>query len=204
VNIELDHETHAYTLGGQPIGGVSEILGSLGIVDRSWFTDWARDRGKAVHTAIEFHMTGGLDWKTVDPRIKGYVEAALRFMDDAKIKPGPGTYVERPIAHPHWRYCGTPDLVCEAFGDQSVPDFKSGGLGAAGIQTALYEMAARVAYPVVNLMQRRRMGIQLFEDGHYKKTDLRDGFDYADAHAAIAIFNKFHLPRKQRGAAYAA
>lgn len=200
--LELDHETHTYNFGGKPIAGVSEILCALGIIDRSWFTDWPRDRGKAVHLAIQYHLEGDLENSSIDSRIKGYFDGAVKFLKDADVKPGPGTYVERPIYNALQRYAGCPDLVCTAFGELAVPDFKTGGLGQAGIQTALYEMAARTVYKAPAPM--RRMGVQLFENGTYKKTDLRDGFDYAHGRAAVQLFNRFHLPRKQRGVENAA
>lgn len=67
--------------------GNAEILTGLGIVDRSYFTDWARDRGRAVHTAIEFHLTGGLDCVTpFAPRPIVTVEAAVLHGDRIVIE----------------------------------------------------------------------------------------------------------------------
>lgn len=198
--LEVDYETHIYRANGARIGGLSEIFAALGIVDRSYFTDYARDRGVAVHTAIEYHLCGGLDWSSVDERIKGYVEGALRFLDDAKVKPGPGTYVERSLWHPLHRFAGTPDLVAECFGDPSVPDWKSGGLtDAAGAISAGYEMLARQAYPLGKPgAVRRRMAVQLHPNGTYTKRDLQDGFDFAYVAHAVSLFNRYHLPRMQR------
>ncbi len=197
--LELDLVEHAYRVDGVRIAGVSEILTGLGIVDRSYFTDYGRERGIAVHQALEFHMTGGVDWSSVDERIKGYVDAALLFLNDAKIVPGPGTHVERPLWHPIHRVAGMPDLVCEAFGEPSVPDYKSGGLSeATGIQTAFYEMMARVAYPLPKPGDvRRRIAVQLFPDGRYKKHDMQDGFDFHYALSASSLYNRFILPRRK-------
>jgi hypothetical protein len=88
--------------------------------------------------------------------------------------------------------------VCEAFGEPAIPDWKSGGIGeAAGVQTAFYEMAARVAYPLPGKGQmRRRMAIQLFPDGRYKKHDLADGFDFHFATSAASLYNRFILPKR--------
>lgn len=199
IGLELDLEEHSYRMEGVRIAGVSEILGGLGIVDRSWFTDYGRERGKAVHEALEYHLCGGVDWSSVEERIKPYVDAALLFLSDAKVKPGLGTFVERPIWHPLFKYAGTPDLVCDAFGEPAIPDWKSGGIGeAAGLQTAAYEMAARIAYPLPGKGQtRRRMAVQLFDTGKYRKTDLQDGFDYAHFTAAVTLYNRFILPRRK-------
>jgi hypothetical protein len=197
--LELDLEDHVYRMDGAIVPGMSEITTALGIVDRSYFTDYGRERGTAVHTALEYHLGGGLDWASVDERVKPYVEGAILFLDDAKVKPGPGTHVERPLFHPLYRCAGTPDLVCEAFGEPCVPDWKSGGIGeAAGLITAGYESMARIAYPLTGKgATRRRMAIQLLPTGKYRKTDFRDGFDYAYFQSAVSLYNKFILPRRK-------
>ncbi len=199
--LELDHESHVYRFGGEPVAGVSEILTSLGLVDRSVFTDWSRDRGIAVHAAIEYHLTGELDWSTVDSRIKGYVDAALNFLKDAGVQAGPGTFVERAVWHPAWRYAGTPDLIAVAFGRESLIDWKSGGLGTAGLATAAYEMAARIAFPPADGKPRYRLAVQLHENGTYKKCDDQksgfDPFDYPHFQSCAALFNRFLLPKKK-------
>jgi len=197
--LELDFEEHIYRFGGKRQPGVSEVLTGLGIVEENYFTEFSRDRGTAVHTAVEFHLTGGLDWGSLDPRIRGYVEAACAFLKDAGIEAGPGTIVERPLFHPVYRYCGTPDLVCHAFGHRTVVDWKTGGLGCAGMATAAYEMLARVHYPMPKPTDvRRRIAVQLYPDGRYKKFDLQDGFDYSDWTSAVTLYNKFHMTRERR------
>jgi hypothetical protein len=189
--LTLDFESHSYAFDGVPVGGVSEMMAALGMVERSYFDDWSRDRGAAVHLALEYWMDNRIDWSTIDPRIKGYVEAGVRFVEDAKMEQ---PIIERAIFDRVLRLAGTPDLICIAFGDPCVPDFKTGAIGLAGVATAAYERAARVRFPVEK--PRRRMAVQLFQDGKYKKTDLRDPYDYVDVERMAGLFNKYHLPRK--------
>jgi len=194
--LELDLLNHVYRRGGTKVPGVSEMMAALNIVDASRFTDFGRDRGKAIHEALELHMTGpGVAWSSVDDRIKGYVTAGVNFLNDAGVKIGPGTHIERPIWNPLLNYCGTPDLVAECFGQPSIPDFKSGAIGEAGIATALYEMAARSAYPLPNSAMRRRFAVQLFPDGRYKLHPLGDGFDYSYAQSIVSLYHRFIGPR---------
>ncbi len=197
--LELDLEDHTYRFDGEIVPGMSEICASLGIVDRSHFTDYGRERGTAVHQALQFHMEGGVDWSTVEERVKPYVDGALLFLSDAKVVIGPGTHVERPLFHPLFRCAGTPDLVCEAFGEPCVPDWKSGGIGeAAGLITAGYESMARIAYPLSGKARtRRRMAIQLLPTGKYRKTDFQEGFDYSHFQSAVSLYNRFILPRRK-------
>jgi len=200
VEVELDFESHEYSREGKWVPGVSEIISGLNLVDASRFTEAARQRGTAIHAALEIHMGGGLNWATVDERIKGYVTAGVNLLNDAGIRMGPGTHIEQPLYHPLHGYAGCPDVVAAAFGDPTVLDFKSGGLGAAGLQTALYEMLARTAYPLRDPKAvRRRIAVQLFHDGRYKVRELSDGFDYSWALSAVSLYKEFILPRKRKG-----
>jgi hypothetical protein len=193
--LELDLETHRYTYDGQPVGGVSEILQSLGIVESQWFNDYAMSRGTAVHSAIEYMLRGKLDWRSVDERIKGYVEAAVSFMDAAGIPASPLKLIERPVYHATWRYAGMPDLIAVAFGELSTVDWKSGGLGHAGMALAAYESAYRVSNGLTRPL--RRMAVQLKPDGSFKKTDYVDPHDYIDWQACCLIYNRYLINRRR-------
>jgi hypothetical protein len=195
--LALDLERHQYSFDGKRVGGVSEILTGLGIVDRSWFTEFACARGSAVHAAIEYLLHGRLDCRSLDERIKGYVEAAVAFIDAAGIYRSPQLVIERPVWHPVWRFAGMPDLIAEAFGELSLIDWKTGGASFAGLQTAAYDDAYRFDKPTVKPL--RRMAVQLKSDGTFKKTDLRDARDYTDFQACCLIYNKYVLPRRIRG-----
>jgi len=193
----LDAETHRYSYAGQPVGGVTEIVQALGIVEPRWFSDYSRDRGTAVHAALEYLARGVLDWMSLDPRIEGYVRAGDQFMRDAGIEPGsPVALVEHLVHHPTLRYAGRLDLYARAFGEMAVIDFKSGGLGCADIQTAAYEEALRIELGAARPF--RRMAVQLREDGTYKKTDFRSASDYTRWAACCLIFNTYHLGRKAK------
>lgn len=190
----LDAESHRYFYRREPVGGVTEIVQALGIVEPRWFTDYARERGTAVHLAIQYLIEDRLDWSTLDPRIVGYVRAAERFMSDAGIR-GP-CMVEYLVHHPALRYAGRLDLFAQVFGQGAVIDFKSGGLGCANIQTAAYEEALRIETGAV--VPYRRMAVQLRANGTYRKEDYRSAQDYTLWHACCLIFNTYHLGRKAK------
>jgi hypothetical protein len=197
--LELDPATHRYTYAGQRVGGVTEILQALGIVDARWFTDEGRLRGTAVHLAIQLHLEGTLDPSTVDPRIRGYVDAALDFLQVAGIRPGMEMLIERRVFHPILRYAGTLDLVVRAFGIQTLIDWKTGEVGAVALSTAAYLDALRAEVgPGSLLAPRRRMVVQLREDGTYRKTDLVDPMDSTRWQMCVTLFNLYHLPRRKQ------
>lgn len=188
----LDHATHTYRHCGRRVGGVSEILQALGIADGSWFSEFAARRGTAVHLAVEYLLRGQLDEASVDVRIRGYVDAARQFLDQAGLDTS-SAVIETPVWHPQLLYAGKPDLVGVLFARQSVVDWKSGGTGFAGLSTAAYEWAYRAAHGIRTPL--RRLVVQLKEDGTFKMTAQKDANDYTIWAAAVQVFNAIHLPR---------
>lgn len=77
-------EQHVYRLSdGRVLPGVTTVIRSL--APGRTIDPWYLQRGSAVHLAVHLEMTGKLDWGSVDQQIKGRVEAALRFVKDAKL-----------------------------------------------------------------------------------------------------------------------
>ena len=194
--VELDPETHRYAMGGAPMPGVSEIIGSLGLVDISHYREWHRARGTAIHLALRFHLEGDLNWASLDPRIVGYVRSAIRFLEDAKVM---AEMVEQPLGSRVYRFCGTPDVVGMAFGDPAIIDWKSGGLtDTVGLALAGYDILDGFTY-------RRRIAVQLQEDGSMpKKRDLDNSRDYPRFLAAADLVNTYLFKGERRAATAAA
>ncbi|HQQ75732.1 MAG TPA: hypothetical protein PLB01_00120 [Thermoanaerobaculia bacterium] len=172
---------HRYILNGRHIPGTTEPLVGLGLLDTRYFTEFARERGRAIHAAIHYHLTGGVDWATVDPRFVKYVEAALRFIDDANFTPHG---VEVVKASEHYGFGGTLDTYGIGFGELILPDWKSGFLGEiTGLQLAAYELLLGV--------EARRMAVQLRPDGTYKKTDFTKRQDRPRFLGALDLYRTF-------------
>lgn len=193
--LTLDEDGHRYRWNGQRVGGVSEIISALGLVDRRWFTNYSRDRGTAVHLALEYLVRGVLDWRTVDPRIEGYVRAGEAFLAEACVEIGGDCLTEHLVYHPGLRYAGKLDLFAVVYGEPAVVDYKSGGLGCAGIQTAAYEGALRAERG--DKKPYRRIAVQLRDDGTYRKHDYRSANDYAVWAACALVFNEYHLKHRK-------
>jgi hypothetical protein len=182
--LTFNSERHEYRLGGRLVPHVTGILAGLNLVDTSWFTEESRLRGQAVHQAIHYHLEGDLDWSTVQDRFKGYVEAAILFLDDAKAVIDS---TELRLVHGGAPiFAGTADVVGELFGDASVVDWKSGAIGeVTGLQVAAYDIALGGG-------RRRRMGVQLKANGKYSKPhDLTERQDYPRFLAAADLFNRY-------------
>ena len=176
---------------------VTGVMRALNLIDDRWFSEEGRARGTAVHLALRFYAENDLAWDSVDPVIRPFVEAGVRFLEDAKAPRNADVEIE--VVHEGYGYVGHPDWLGELFGQDSVLDYKSGGLdkNLAGIQTAAYELA------LVKNPHRRRLALQLFPNGRYKLVDLTPQIhDRARWLACLDLFRTFIAPRNgHRGAA---
>lgn len=101
-------EGHRYTWEGRELESVTTILQAEGYIDTRWFDDWSRDKGTAVHLAVHYEETGGVDEHGLDPVIAPYLEAWRAFKDAT----GWETQESEPrlMSSVHL-YAGTPDVV---------------------------------------------------------------------------------------------
>ena len=126
---------------------VTQALELCGLTDGYEGIPWpvierAGRRGTAVHKALPLLLNDDLDWQSVDSRIIGYVEQMARALEEMRFKPW---NVETPVASERLRCMGTPDAWGLAYGEPTIPDFKTGarskiGLRNVGHQTNLYAL----------------------------------------------------------------
>lgn len=106
--LAFDGESHTYRYDGSIYPGVTSVIS--GLIDYSMVKEemlrLAAERGSYVHLATELHDKGELDESSVDPALRGYFDAWLKFRDDKMAKP---LAVERQLFHPLHRYCCTLD-----------------------------------------------------------------------------------------------
>jgi hypothetical protein len=121
--IQLDRETHLYTPN---LPSVTEILQDVALIDPTWFTDDARDRGSAVHLAAEYYDQGVLDYQSLDPRIEPYVRAYIAFRQAHPLEEG--EWIEVPMMDPCKLYAGTADRIVRSRPPQlpKIRDLKTG------------------------------------------------------------------------------
>jgi hypothetical protein len=115
---------------------VTEILKSAGLIDVTWLTDEGRERGSFVHLACQYLDEGTLDEETVDPAIRGYLEAYKAWRQQWPI---PGwTWIECGHQDPMGLYRGTQDRIL-AQRPRLVLDIKTGcPVPATALQMAAY------------------------------------------------------------------
>lgn len=107
---------------------VTTILKGVGMIDARWYTEAGRFRGSTVHEICQFELEGDLDARSVDKRLRGYLNALRSFVKDTGYK---AEACERPVRHELLRYTGRPDSWGTFHQGKAILDFKTGKVVAA-------------------------------------------------------------------------
>lgn len=176
--IIIQEADHIYTVDGTIWPSVTGVLHNEQFLSTEWFTDWARDRGSAVHQACHFYDEGDLDELQLDPAIRGHVDAYKRFIDENDYEPG---VIETPVCNEIDRVAGTPDRVGMYKGYPGIIDIKSGApLAWHGLQLAGYDSCIQGRF--------KRWGLYLREDGTYKIKQYEDRHDKETFRGAVRSY----------------
>ena len=115
---------------------VTDVLRRAGLVDASWFTEEARDRGTAVHMAAHYLDEGDLDWESLDPSVVPRVRQYQHFLEEVRPEM---LAIEEPVSNEALQYCGRLDRRVKINGRECIVDFKGPSEAAwNGIQLAGY------------------------------------------------------------------
>lgn len=191
--ILFEEEPHRYTFRGKPYNSVTQAmrLGGLGD-DFSKVSpermEYAQRRGNMVHTACQYYTEGDLKLDSLDPAIRGYVDAYILFTQDCPVKP---IAVEQKLVHIGLALAGRPDLVGFMRGQRVVIDWKTSQhmSKSMGVQTAGYKILWNACHPTQPI--RERYGLRLEKNGKYKlfpHEDYEDELAFRDvlAHSQSA------------------
>jgi len=121
--LQFDAESHTYTAGGRVVPSVTQLLGKYGVVDDTWFNPESRIRGRHVHTATQLIDEHRLDWGSIDPKIRAYVEAYKRFRREVDLTID---LIESASYDPKRWYAGTLDRTAWYHGNLILFDIKTG------------------------------------------------------------------------------
>lgn len=206
--LEFDGPTHTYTLhaldgGARVLPSVTTILKTVGLINfegvPAGILEKARDRGTRVHKAAQYLTEGTLDWSTVDPAERGYVDAYARFLAESKLRV---LAQEVRLWHPTYGIAGTTDAVGWWDGRPAVADLKSGNpdLVAARYQLAFYAMMLRESPPlewidVTTSTPITRISIAVRKDGTYRADVYTDPRDHQIAMAALSLYRAIEQQR---------
>jgi hypothetical protein len=168
---------HRYFDGVEYIG-VTSCLRVL--LDGSWWTNEARDRGTHAHQAIAWDLEGVLD----DNREADWwprVEGARRWRaENEAVTQG----FEVLVGDPSLRLAGTIDWIGAVRGVPSIVDWKpETDNGVTGLQLAAYAHLLFLRDHVV----RQRLSVHLGDDGTYRVITHTDRHDWPTFRALLTI-----------------
>lgn len=196
--ITLNHKNNVYEKDGFEYSRLSTILQKVGIIDPTWYTEEGARRGTYVHTACALFDQNVLDWKTVDHRIDGYVNAWAQFRKDSADRFN-FIYIEKKIWSNQIKVAGTTDRIAFEGKRPAILDIKTGDSNFVGIQTAGYSsmMSSISEDPstkntFLNSISNR-YAIKLNENGTYRLKPLVDPSDYSLWHSAVNVY-RFNNP----------
>lgn len=202
--LSYDDESHEYRQNGVVVPSVTRIVNLVSPMPYIPPADleWLRSRGKAVHTATELLEEGDLWWDGLDDRIRPFVEAWQRFLEQTGFRT-----VARETRVDHFKlgYAGRFDRI-GYFPKQptrlAIVDIKSGEVTiGAGVQTAGYVMAWNSGRHNPQLASaceidgclcdvpfiRDRYAVRLTEEGEAKLHALTNPLDFRAFEAGLVI-----------------
>lgn len=140
--LQFDAAAHRYTVNGKIVPSVTQIISAVGLYEFDYVSRQtlaiAAERGRIVHTYIEWYEQGMLDESSIDPDLIGYFEAWLA-MKDAGAVPANPTAIEQRVYSEKYQYAGTLDLM---YGDKWIHDHKTGIESPVhGLQLSAYWLA---------------------------------------------------------------
>lgn len=136
----------------------------------------ARQRGIAVHEAIEAAVYGYLEPESIDPTLAPYLDAWLKFVAESGFQP---IAAEFEVRHPLWRYCGHPDVLGWLLGKRFILDVKTGDAAGAEYQVAAYVEAWNAERPAETVAGGAILHLRA--DGMYR-------FDEVTLPAAVPVW----------------
>lgn len=205
--LTFDPSAHVYTLDGSVVPSVTGILRHSGLIDLSqippFILDRARARGSAVHQLVHYLNEDDLDWGSVDPAYRGYLEAWQNYRAAVSLRV---LLCEYRVASRRHRVAGTIDLLAIIRNEGWILDYKTGDPDdvAADFQTAGYLGLAfewaltdpRLAQALQLFPRWRRASVRLKKDKTFLVTEYTDARDYARFQTLTAAW---HI-RNERGA----
>lgn len=191
MTLEFDPVEHRYSVDGQTIPSVTQLLAPLyaeifARIPRE-VLERKRAIGVAVHAATELIDEGALDESSIDEEIAGYLCAYEAFLLDESPC---WTMSETRLWHPGLRFAGTLDRAGFIRGEPSIVDIKTVSElhAAVGLQLAGYDLLS-----ADGLERPFRYALQLKPDGTYR---LEPFTDPDDGRVFLSLLTTYHWRMK--------
>lgn len=193
MRIEFDKDQHAYRVNGRAVPSVTQVLVPLDLLEGIPLAtlEHARIRGQHVHEAMALLVRDALDWDSLDPQLRPYIEGGRRFLEESGITVIASEY---RVACARLRCAGTLDLLGHWRKSEALIDFKATATlpPSVGPQTSAYDRLYTATY---GGRSRRRYCV-LLKPNDYKVYPLTDPADWSIFQSCL---NLIHW--KQRHAA---
>ena len=182
--ITFDESRHEYRLHGKVVPSVTQILRDAGVIDATWFTQDAAERGTRVHHAIH-RSDMGIDCGSITDEVLPYLCAWREFVEVAGVKIMAS---EKRVWSSRLRYAGTLDKYAKVGAKSIVIDIKTGPVMPwCALQTAAYMYASLEMHCKCD----GRMGVHLGADGKYSVHSYGDfRSDFAQFTTALLQWRK--------------
>jgi hypothetical protein len=195
--IIFDEAEHIYLVDGKEVPSVTTILQPLS--NRSYSSvnasvlEYARNRGTAVHEALELYDLGcGLE---ATPEIEGFIRAYLEWSNIYKPS---WKYVEHIVYCESEGFIGTLDRIGTLNGTEfAIVDIKTSqptkeALVSVCVQTSAYAMAytEQCKKPAEFMEQIKRYGLFLKADGTFRLVNCEE---YEDKYGFTGILVFYNL-----------
>jgi len=165
---------------------VTEVLAISGLIDTQWYTEYACDRGTAVHSATALHDAGQLDESSDwgDEVAHGRLEGWKRFVSECSVKI---LRSEFEVTHPTLNYVGHADRLITLDERPWVIDIKPATPERwHGLQLAAYQRAIQDSDILTEGGLVRRANVYL-DKGKYKWIPRCEPRDWNVFHAALIV-----------------
>lgn len=177
--VEFNAERHEYTVDGQRVPSVTQVLRPL--YDFSHVSPEVLaakgELGTAVHLACELDDADDLDEATVGESVRPYLDGYRLFKQHKATRV---IATEQVVSH-RLGYAGKLDLITEFDDARWLVDWKTPLVisPAVALQTAAYVAALPPELAPPAGMKQKRAALQLKNDGTYKLHEFSDPNDFA-------------------------
>lgn len=138
----FNEKLHQYSVNGKIIPSVTQIIAAIGLYEFDFVSKQtlavAAERGRIVHTCIEWYEQGELDENSIDPELAGYFNAYLAAKKSGELPEHPSA-IEQRVYSAKYQYAGTLDQL---YGGDWLHDHKTGMKNPVhGLQLSAYWLA---------------------------------------------------------------
>lgn len=138
--LKFEESNHRYTVNGKIIPSVTQIISAVGLYEFDYVSKQtlavAAERGRFVHSIIEYYEKGTLDESSIDPDLRGYFDAYLAAKSSGQLPANRPTAIEERGYSEKYMYAGTIDQM---YGERWIHDHKTGPKSPVhGLQLSAY------------------------------------------------------------------